>query len=81
MAAPEPREVARVLSGHLEALYEFYGSETGVRVARKHLAWYCRGRVGADYFWQRVREVDCARQQKLLTQHYFDSLSSLAIAA
>ncbi len=78
---PEPLEVARVLVDHLETLYEFYGAETGVRVARKHLAWYCKGRVRAGEFWRGVRVVDCAREQKLMTHHYFASLASPALAA
>jgi tRNA-dihydrouridine synthase B len=31
-----------IILQHLESLYEFYGEYTGVRMARKHLGWYCR---------------------------------------
>ena len=31
-----------IILQHLEALYAFYGEYTGVRVARKHLSWYCQ---------------------------------------
>ena len=31
-----------IILQHLESLYEFYGEHTGVRMARKHLGWYCR---------------------------------------
>ena len=27
---------------HLESLHAFYGEDVGVRVARKHIGWYCR---------------------------------------
>jgi tRNA-dihydrouridine synthase B len=38
---PLSREEVRVIIlAHLEALYAFYGEDTGVRVARKHLGWY-----------------------------------------
>lgn len=33
-------EVRGIILSHLEALYAFYGEDTGVRVARKHLGWY-----------------------------------------
>jgi tRNA-dihydrouridine synthase B len=33
-------EVSATILAHLESLYDFYGEETGVRVARKHLGWY-----------------------------------------
>ena len=34
---PGPEEVCAILCGHLRALYDFYGEEAGVRIARKHL--------------------------------------------
>jgi tRNA-dihydrouridine synthase B len=34
------RKVGDTILAHLESLYAFYGEETGVRVARKHLGWY-----------------------------------------
>jgi len=32
---------------HYDSLLDFYGLHVGVRVARKHLAWYCAGLPGA----------------------------------
>lgn len=37
-----------IILQHLESLYEFYGEYTGVRMARKHLGWYCRQHSGTD---------------------------------
>jgi len=34
------QKVRDTILAHLETLYAFYGEETGVRVARKHLGWY-----------------------------------------
>jgi tRNA-dihydrouridine synthase B len=34
-------DVRDIILGHLEALYAFYGEDSGVRIARKHLGWYC----------------------------------------
>jgi tRNA-dihydrouridine synthase B len=31
-----------IILQHLESLYAFYGEYTGLRMARKHLGWYCR---------------------------------------
>ena len=39
---PELTVVREVLVDHLEALYRFYGDECGVRIARKHISWYCK---------------------------------------
>jgi tRNA-dihydrouridine synthase B len=39
---PLSRGQARaIILAHLESLYAFYGEDAGVRIARKHLAWYC----------------------------------------
>ena len=37
---PAPEEISAILVGHLEHLYDFYGEQQGVRIARKHLSWY-----------------------------------------
>jgi len=42
VASPCLDEVRDIMLAHLEALYSFYGESQGVRVARKHLGWYCR---------------------------------------
>ena len=34
-------DVRDIILAHLDSLYVFYGEETGVRIARKHLGWYC----------------------------------------
>ena len=30
-----------IILEHLDSLYEFYGETSGVRIARKHISWYC----------------------------------------
>ncbi len=43
MAPTRPRHVLRdIILAHLEAIYAFYGEDSGVRIARKHLGWYLR---------------------------------------
>ncbi len=34
-------EVRDIILAHLGSLYAFYGEDGGVRIARKHLGWYC----------------------------------------
>jgi tRNA-dihydrouridine synthase B len=68
-------EVRATLIEHLHALYEFYGLHLGVRIARKHLSWYCKGRPGASAFWQCVNRVESADTQLRLVSEYFDGLS------
>ncbi len=44
---PSPAEVRAIILGHLEALHGFYGADQGVRMARKHVAWYAKQLPGA----------------------------------
>lgn len=39
-SVPEGSELVDLVSGHYEAMLDFYGSDLGLRVARKHLGWY-----------------------------------------
>ncbi|MCL4720704.1 MAG: tRNA-dihydrouridine synthase, partial [Gammaproteobacteria bacterium] len=52
------------------AMHDFYGEETGVRVARKHLGWYSHGRPGGEAFRQRVNRADTAAGQCALTAEF-----------
>jgi len=40
---PAAADLRGIIIPHLEALHAFYGEETGVRVARKHIGWYLHG--------------------------------------
>jgi len=46
MPALQRAEVRDIILAHLDSLYFFYGEETGVRIARKHLGWYCERLLG-----------------------------------
>ncbi len=39
-AMPESAEVQSVIYRHVQKIHQFYGSVTGVRIARKHIGWY-----------------------------------------
>ena len=71
---PGVRERADVLLGHLRALHAFYGAVTGVRIARKHLSWYCKAYPHGERFWRSVNRVECARRQLALTRDFFHRL-------
>ena len=65
------RELRYTVLGHLNDLYQFYGDTTGVRVARKHLAWYCTSLEESEEFRSQVVRVDSAAEQIRLTREYF----------
>jgi len=43
---------------HYVAMLDHYGSDTGVKMARKHLGWYTKGLQGSAEFRNRVNFVD-----------------------
>ena len=65
-------ELRDIMLDHLGELHRFYGELTGVRVARKHLTWYCNSLANADEFRHRVVRVESASEQISLTKTYFD---------
>ncbi len=65
-------ELRDTMLDHLKELHRFYGELTGVRVARKHLTWYCNSLANADEFRHQVVRVESASEQISLTKAYFD---------
>ena len=79
---PGPAEVATILLSHLEHLYAFYGEQSGVRIARKHLGWYAKDRPENAAFRDVVNRAESAQDQLRLTREYFQALESgLELAA
>ena len=74
---PPPRiaEVRALLLEHLQELYAFYGEENGVRVARKHIAWYTRDLVGSAAFREAVNRVESAKTQLAAVGQFFSRLA------
>jgi tRNA-dihydrouridine synthase B len=68
----DKNELRAIMLGHLSDLHRFYGEMRGVRVARKHLTWYCDKLANADEFRDRAVRVNSASEQLRLTREYFD---------
>jgi tRNA-dihydrouridine synthase B len=68
---PDPDEVGRVLLEHLDELHAFYGPGRGVRVARKHIQWYCQDHRDSEILWLAVNRVECAASQRALVAEFF----------
>ena len=64
-------EIHAILQAHLEDLYEFYGLETGFRVARKHIAWYTRGLIGSASFRHHMNQLPNIEQQMQAVNDFF----------
>ncbi|MFO1406295.1 MAG: tRNA dihydrouridine synthase DusB [Steroidobacteraceae bacterium] len=70
---PAAAETRDIITAHLRDLYAFYGEEAGVRIARKHIGWYCRERPQALAFRQSVMQVTTAGEQLAAVREYFDA--------
>jgi tRNA-dihydrouridine synthase B len=77
----EKNYVRDIMLGHLNDLYQFYGETTGVRMARKHLSWYCAGLKNSGDFRSRVVRVDSASEQIRLTREYFSHVAEGGLLA
>ena len=72
---PGPAEICHILTGHLENLYAFYGEYTGVRVARKHIAWYSKGQRDGNTFREQVNRLESAAAQLQFVRDFFARLA------
>ncbi len=57
---PSLAEQFQVMLEHYDAMLSHYGSETGVKMARKHLGWYTKGLPGSADFRNKVNFIDDA---------------------
>ncbi len=81
--APSPAAGMRsgVVQEHYEGLLDHHGARTGGRIARKHLAWYAQGLVGAKSFVDTVNRCDDAVRVRDLIAEFFGSASEIKDAA
>ena len=65
LAKPTLEEVSQLVQEHLHNLYAFYGEYMGVRIARKHIGWYCKAYANTDFdaFKKHINGVVHAQQQ------------------
>ncbi len=71
---PAVSEIQSILLEHLEDLYGFYGTETGVRVARKHISWYTKGLSGSAAFRHQMNRLDSVAEQRSMVDDFFRHL-------
>jgi tRNA-dihydrouridine synthase B len=51
-----------------------YGAETGVRMARKHVAWYSKGLPGSAEFRAEVNQLADAERVRGLIRRFYEPL-------
>jgi len=70
---PKAQEIHTVMRVHLQRLHDFYGETHGVRVARKHIGWYLKGRPDSKQILYDLMRVPTAKAQfQLLEKHFLN---------
>jgi tRNA-dihydrouridine synthase B len=72
---PLVSEILQVCRAHLADLYAFYGEETGVKIARKHISWYTRGLIGSAAFRRMMNQLPDVRAQLEAVDTFFGHLA------
>jgi tRNA-dihydrouridine synthase B len=82
-AALSRAEVRDIILAHLDSLYVFYGEGSGVRIARKHLGWYCEQcfRDSAQVRRDLMGAASTAAQFALAGKHFDEWVGEAARAA
>jgi tRNA-dihydrouridine synthase B len=79
---PQVHYLRAVVERHLRELYGFYGEHRGVRVARKHIAWYSKRRRGGVMLRQQIfRTESPAEQLKLIGELFPEEPTKEDLAA
>ncbi len=72
---PATRDVQRWLAEHLQDHYALYGERSGVRSARKHIAWAVHTLPGGGAFRTRMNLIEGAQEQLRALTDFFDALA------
>jgi tRNA-dihydrouridine synthase B len=82
-AAEEPplAEQKRILLEHYEDMLDHHGRDPGVRLARKHVAWYSKGLPGSAEFRVQVNRCDTPEAVRDLVHAFYDPLIDQGVEA
>ena len=78
LESPSSLEVSHTLIRHIQHLHRFYGEVQGVRIARKHIAWYCKQQHNANAFRAVINRVEKSDEQIDVIKNYFEGQQALA---
>mgnify|MGYP002630372280 CR=1 FL=1 len=74
---PTINEIQTTTVDHVNELYRFYGEQTGLRVARKHISWYTKGLRNSAQFRFNMNQIEDCKNQIISINNYFDDLKQI----
>jgi tRNA-dihydrouridine synthase B len=63
-----------IVLGHYEDMLVHYGASVGVRIARKHIAWYSKGLPGSAEFRAAINRCEDANAVKAMIRGFYEPL-------
>ncbi len=83
IASPEPSlaEQQAILLEHYRDMLSHHGTQTGVRLARKHVAWYSKGLPGSAEFRSQVNQADTPEAVEALIHAFYQPLLDQGLEA
>ncbi len=79
---PDPPLLAQrdIVLGHYEDMLDHYGRDVGVRIARKHIAWYSKGLPGSAEFRATINSCSEPDRVKATIRAFYDPLAECEAA-
>jgi nifR3 family TIM-barrel protein len=81
VAEPDLATQYTILREHYEDMLTYHGRDPGVRLARKHVAWYSRGLPGSAEFRQRINIAETAEDALALIDSFYRPLIESGVTA
>lgn len=76
---PPLHEQLDLVLEHYEGILSHYGTDTGVRIARKHIGWYSKGLSGSSEFRNEVNQIgDPAQVRRHVRDYYLPIIDRMA---
>ncbi|PPR11574.1 MAG: putative tRNA-dihydrouridine synthase [Alphaproteobacteria bacterium MarineAlpha11_Bin1] len=72
VADPSLPERAQIVRGHFEDMLEYFGTYRGLRIARKHLAWYSQGYKFSKEFRHNINRLENLSLVQDEINYFFD---------
>lgn len=69
--SPSLEERKKTLTEHITNLYDFYGEFRGLRIARKHINWYCSAIEGYTFHRKVINNAISTTEQLDLIEYFF----------
>ncbi|MEO0347989.1 MAG: tRNA dihydrouridine synthase DusB [Pseudomonadota bacterium] len=72
--APSIKDQYQTVVSHYQEMVDYYGEQTAIPLARKHLGWYSKGLDGSAEFRAKVNTLSCANEVLARVEEFYGGL-------